>query len=131
MVNFIRLMQNEIIKIYRLKSTWVMYAILLILIIGFGFLAKTFGEMKTYEEDTWRETLEAENEALLEEMEEFEYIEEFNLYLMETNNYYLENDIRPPGYGAWQFVMENELMLSFVSLFTIIVVAGIISNEYR
>lgn len=85
----------------------------------------------TYEEDSWRETLEAENQSLLDESEEFPGIAEFNQSLIEQNNYYLENDIIPVSYGAWQFVMENEMLLSLVSLFTIIVAAGILANEFR
>lgn len=131
LANLVKLMQNEMIKIYRLKSTWAMYILLAIIIIGVGILAKTYGEYNTYEEDTWRQTLEADNAALLEESEEFPGLQSFNTSLIEANNYYLENDIMPASYGAWQFVMENQMLLSLVSLFTIIVAAGIIANEFR
>ncbi|WP_349774361.1 ABC transporter permease [Oceanobacillus luteolus] len=129
--NFINLIQNELIKIYRLKSTWAMYIIVGIIIVGLGIFIKSYGEYMTYEEDSWRETLEAENQSLLDESEEFPGIAEFNQSLIEQNNYYLENDIIPVSYGAWQFVMENEMLLSLVSLFTIIVAAGILANEFR
>ena len=129
--NFINLIQNELIKIYRLKSTWAMYIIVGIIIVGLGIFIKSYGEYITYEEDSWRETLEAENQSLLDESEEFPGIAEFNQSLIEQNNYYLENDIIPVSYGAWQFVMENEMLLSLVSLFTIIVAAGILANEFR
>lgn len=129
--NFMKLIQNEIIKIFRLKSTWAMYILLAVIIVGAGFIGKIYGDFSTYEEDTWRQTLEEENTALLEEAEEFPGIESFNMGLIESNNYYLENDIMPESYGAWQFVMENEMLLSLVSLFTIIVAAGIIANEFR
>ncbi|MCM3741310.1 ABC transporter permease [Oceanobacillus luteolus] len=131
MGNFINLIQNELIKIYRLKSTWAMYIIVGIIIVGLGIFIKSYGEYMTYEEDSWRETLEAENQSLLDESEEFPGIAEFNQSLIEQNNYYLENDIIPVSYGAWQFVMENEMLLSLVSLFTIIVAAGILANEFR
>lgn len=131
MTNFLNLVQNEVIKIYRLKSTWAMYVILALIIIGVALLAKTYGDYMTYEEDTWRETLEAENAEYMEDTAEFPDMESFNSTFIETNNYYLENDIMPESYGAWQFVMENAMLLSLVSLFTIIVAAGILANEFR
>lgn len=129
--NFIKLIQNEIIKTYRLKSTWSMYILLAVIIIGAAFIVKAYGDFTTYEEDTWRQTLEAENTALMEETAEYPEMESFNSEFIEANNYYLENDIMPDSYGAWQFVMENQMLLSLVSLFTIIVAAGIIANEFR
>src|SRR5690625_7731056 len=50
---------------------------------------------------------------------------------VEINNYYLEHDIQPSTYGAWQFVADNAGLLSIVSLLTIIVAAGIVANEFR
>lgn len=108
-----------------------MYILLAVIIVGVGILAKVYGDFMTYEEETWRETLETENAALMEESAEFPGMEPFNTSLIERNNYYLDNDTMPESYGAWQFVMENEMLLSLVSLFTIIVAAGIIANEFR
>lgn len=129
--NFIKLIQNELIKTFRLKSTWAMYILLAVIIVGAGLIVKIYGDFTTYEEDTWRQALEEENTALVEETEEYPGMESFNTDLIATNNYYLENDIMPVNYGAWQFVMENQMLLSLVSLFTIIVAAGIIANEFR
>ncbi|MHA6252811.1 ABC transporter permease [Oceanobacillus sp. CAU 1775] len=131
MNNFIKLIQNELIKIYRLKSTIAMYVLLTVIILGAAIIVKTYGEFTTYEEDTWRQTLEEENAVLIEENIEMPGFEAYNSEIIERNNYYLENDIKPVSYGAWQFVMENQMLLSLVSLFTIIVAAGIIANEFR
>ncbi len=56
------------IKIYRLKSTWTMYILLAVIIIGATFIVKAYGDNITYEEDTWRQTLEDENAELIEKM---------------------------------------------------------------
>jgi len=131
LANFIQLVQNELIKIYRLKSTWAMYIILAVIIVGLAFIVRAYGDFMMYEESTWRDTLESENAALQEESAAYPEIAQFNAPLIERNNFYLENDIMPESYGAWQFVMENEMLLSLVSLFTIIVAAGIIANEFK
>lgn len=141
MINFLKLVYNEQVKIFVRKSTWIMYIILAVLVIGSGVLEKTFGEdPKVYDETTWQAALEAENEKLLEEQADYEkrvaennedFIIPPDMDQYKKNNYYLENDIMPVKYGAWQFTFDNDVFLSFVSLFTIIIAAGIISNEYR
>lgn len=127
-----KLIYNEITKIYILKSTWMMYIILAAIILGIGIMVHSVGDMKEdYSQSTWRTELEAENESLTKEMEKEEIFQDINSVIIEQNNYYLENDIQPVGYGAWQFVMENELLVSIVSLLTIIIAAGIVANEFR
>jgi ABC-2 type transport system permease protein len=109
-----------------------MYIILAVIIIGAGIIVYTADDIKvSYDEDTWRTELQVENEQLTMEMEEEEFLESLNSPLIERNNYYLENDIQPTGYGAWNFVRENQILLSVVSLFSIIVAAGIMANEFR
>lgn len=132
MGNFLNLINNELIKTYIRKSTWAMYIILAGIIIGLAFLTNTFDDTSgKYTEDNWRQELQAENEQLTKEMEQDEFMEGMNTSLITENNYYLENDIQPSGYDAWQFVMENQLLLSVVSLLTIIIAAGIVANEFR
>ncbi|RIU89065.1 ABC transporter permease [Oceanobacillus picturae] len=135
MNNFFKLVYNELFKIYIRKSTWAMYIILAGIIIGVGFLSN-IDELssKQYSDDNWRETLEEENQELTKEMEEAGedgIFYDMNSNIIAENNYYLENDIQPDGYGAMQFVLENQLLLSLVSLLTIIIAAGIVANEFR
>lgn len=115
-----------------MKSTWIMYIVLAVIIVGTGILNNTVGDIQnSYESDSWRTQLEEENANLTQEMEDETYLETYNSMVIEQNNYYLENDIQPSGYGAWHFIMENKMLLSLVSLLTIIVAAGIIANEFR
>lgn len=114
-----------------------MYIILTIIIIGLGFMANYFDEnIKTsYEEDTWRQTLQEENEQIKKDMEQHmsnnEAVQNFTSSQIEKNNYHLENDIMPANYDAWQFVLQNNFLLALVTLFTIIVAAGIVANEFK
>lgn len=132
MGNFFNLINNELIKTYIRKSTWIMYIILAGIIIGLAVLTNTFNDTgDKYTGDNWREELQAENEQLTTEMEKDEFLEGLNTSLIAKNDYYLENDIQPSGYDTWQFVMENQLLLSVVSLLTIIIAAGVVANEFR
>src|SRR5699024_12254962 len=131
-----KLVYNELIKTYIRKSTWVMYIILAGIIIGGAVLTSTFDDTgEEYETEDWREVLQEENEALIKENkaagEEDAFIIDINTDIIEKNNYYLENDIQPTSFGAWQYVLDNKGLLSIVSLLTIIVAAGIVANEFR
>lgn len=133
---FLKLIYNEQFKLYISKSTWIMYIVLAALIIGGAVIVSVFDEdLSKPSGDNWREELQAENESLLKESEEAGEDEGFvvtiNNDIIAENNYYLENDIKPDGYGAWKYVHENQGLLSLVSLLTIIVAAGIVANEFR
>ncbi|HLS08753.1 ABC transporter permease [Lentibacillus sp.] len=132
MGNFFQLLINEQIKLYIRKSTWIMYIIIAVLVVGLAFLTNfAMDQMENYQDDNWRQTLQDENAEMKKEMEQDDMMQSFNSSQIEKNNFYLENDIQPRSYDAWQFVMENKFLLSLVSLFTIIVAAGIIANEFK
>jgi len=139
--NLIHLIFNEQIKIYIRKSTWVMYALILLLVLGIAFIEVAFEthEVKSFGDD-WKTVLKAENEKLLKEQEEFErkleegdyeYIFQPDMDQYEINSFYLAENIKPVKFGAWQFVHGLKIVLSIISLFTIIVAANIVSSEHR
>ncbi|RSL34187.1 ABC transporter permease [Salibacterium salarium] len=132
MANFFQLVKNEQYKIYVRKSTWAMYIIASLIIIGMALMF-SFSDItnEQYQNDEWKQTLQDENAEMTAEMENEEVFEGAYTSNIERNNYYLENDIQPASYDAWQLVMDNEFTLSLVSLFTIIVAAGIVANEFR
>ncbi|WP_335727040.1 MULTISPECIES: ABC transporter permease [Virgibacillus] len=131
----LKLIQNEQGKIFIRKSTWIMYIILAVLILGLALLTNSLDGLKSeYDGDNWREEMKQENEQLQKEMEDLEGMgnaEDYQASIIAKNNYYLENDIQPAPYTAWTFVDENISLLSIVSLFTIIIAAGIVANEFR
>ncbi|MFD1361978.1 ABC transporter permease [Lentibacillus salinarum] len=135
MRNFFQLLINEQIKLYIRKSTWIMYILIAALILGLALLAnfgvENSGTYQASQDDNWRQALQDENAEMQKEMEQDEMMQGIHTSQIEKNNYYLENDIQPAPYDAWQFVMENKFLLSFVSLLTIIVAAGIVANEFK
>lgn len=134
---FLKLVYNELFKTYIRKSTWVMYAILLLLVIAGAMIFNSFADFNTEYTDNWREELQKENERYEKEILEFQeesygdQIAQYNIEMIEKNNYHLENDIQPLNYGAWQYTLENAGLVTVISLLTIIIGAGIVSNEYR
>ncbi|MDL4841100.1 ABC transporter permease [Aquibacillus rhizosphaerae] len=137
MSNFIQLVKNEQIKLYVRKATWVMFAILALIAILGAVIVRFIddGSLQEYGDD-WREELQEENQQITQQMEEansdeMEFSEAMNPATLERNNYHLENDIKPQGYDAWKYLYENTFLASVISLFTIIVAAGIIANEFK
>ncbi|MFD2638631.1 ABC transporter permease [Piscibacillus salipiscarius] len=131
MGKFFGLLRNELIKTYIRKSTWVMYGVILALIIGSGVLTTIFDDVITTSySDNWQEELTQENEELKQEAEEVGFEGMYSSQIAK-NNYYLENDIRPTGFKAWQFTLDNAMLASLISLFTIIIGAGIVSSEFK
>ncbi|MFD1851780.1 ABC transporter permease [Oceanobacillus bengalensis] len=131
MGNLINLIYNELFKIYIRKSTWAMYIILAGLIIGGAVLTNSFDNTnERYAGDNWREVLEEENAAIEEEMGAVAGDGSYVNWEYEKNDFYLENDIQP-SYTTWDYSFENTGLLSIVSLFTIIIGAGIVANEFR
>ncbi|AQU80711.1 MULTISPECIES: ABC transporter permease [Planococcus] len=133
MSNFMNLIWNEQIKLYAQKSTWIMFIVLALIVIGGGLITKFMGPETDFKEygDNWQEEVQAENTQLATEMEEDEFLQFSNPVIIEENNYYLENNIKPQPYDGWEYVLENSFLSSVISLFTIIVAAGIISNEFK
>mgnify|MGYP001946576692 CR=1 FL=1 len=139
--NIWKLIYNELFKLYIRKSTWVMYIVLAVLVIGNGMLTKAFDETdQTYDKDSWRDVLHAENETILKEYADYErkmlenqdgFFIPPDITAVERNQYYLDHDIMPESYGAWKFVYDNLMMLSLVSLFTIIIASGILAREFN
>ncbi len=130
MLNFFSLIKNEQIKLYTRMGTWSMYIILFAIMLAASLIVVFFAEVdeQTYGDD-WQAQLTAENEDYRESQEEMEYAG-FDSQIA-LNEYYLENDIKPQPYDAWQFTLENAGLAMLISLFTIIIAAGIISNEFR
>lgn len=127
------LIWNEQIKLYAQKSTWVMFIVILAIAIGGGLLTKFMGTESDFKEygNNWQAELQEENAQLLADMEAEEFKQFSNPPIIEENNYYLENNIKPKPYDGWEYVLENSFLSSLISLFTIVVAAGIISNEFK
>ncbi|GAA3722071.1 ABC transporter permease [Salinicoccus jeotgali] len=131
------LIRNELSKIYIMKSTWIMYAFLLAAVV-FSLVMNTVTDSvdtETSYSDDWKTELEEENETLMQEIEdekeEDPFIEQRNMQQIEENTYRIDNDVRPSGYHAGNFVLDNLFGSSLINLFTIIVAGGIVANEFR
>ncbi|MDQ0229893.1 ABC transporter permease [Metabacillus malikii] len=123
----INLIKNEHMKLYAKKSTWIMLVILVVVIIGTGIIQKTLFDEDIKYGDDWKEQLQEETTQLQKEAEEDGFYNE----QIDLNQYYLDHNIKPVSYDGWQFILSYRNLTALLSLFTIIVAAGIVSTEFN
>ncbi|CAM4415164.1 hypothetical protein BAMA_10415 [Bacillus manliponensis] len=134
MSNLINLILNEKMKIYAKRSNQFMIAfIVLSVIIGAIFIKFNSPEITETSEDNWKTELAALNKDMeieLQKNPDSSMKESFEEHLT-INKYRIENDINPKPNNVWTFVNKLMGIISLISLFTIIVAGGIVSNEFN
>ncbi|WP_337958007.1 ABC transporter permease [Guptibacillus sedimenti] len=128
----LHLIQNENMKIYRRVGTWVMVG----LVVAAVLVAAIFTNMNASDETTnWR----TDSENAIQQAEEtlnnsegmpkaFKDSQERSIAI---NEYRLENDIPPlESDSIWSFMDSSTGVVSLISIFTIIIGAGVIASEY-
>ncbi|MCA0991749.1 ABC transporter permease [Alkalihalobacillus hwajinpoensis] len=132
MSSMLHLIQNENMKIYRRVGTWVMVG----LVVAAVLVAAIFTNMNASDETTnWR----TDSENAIQQAEEtlnnsegmpkaFKDSQERSIAI---NEYRLENDIPPlESDSIWSFMDSSTGVVSLISIFTIIIGAGVIASEY-
>ncbi|MYL61838.1 ABC transporter permease subunit [Bacillus hwajinpoensis] len=132
MSSMLHLIQNENMKIYRRVGTWVMIG----LVVAAVLVAAIFTNMNASDEKgNWR----ANSENAIQQAEEtlnnsegmpkaFKDSQERSIAI---NEYRLENDIPPlESDSIWSFMDSSTGVVSLISIFTIIIGAGVIASEY-
>ncbi|WP_019242570.1 MULTISPECIES: ABC transporter permease [Bacillus] len=130
-----RLITNEMMKLFKRPSTFIMIGLLAIVIIGIGGLMKYF-EVSTdapANESSWQQDLKAENTQMIESMKSTTMDSEKEFYQKEIaiNEYRLQHEIAPDTYSnVWSFMNSMTQIINFIAIITIVVAAGIVANEF-
>ncbi|MCY7767169.1 MULTISPECIES: ABC transporter permease [Bacillus] len=126
----LNLIYNEWIKIFSRAGTWVMIGLLGLTMVGYAFLANHFsaGESNPH----WKQELQAENATLKKEMKENPSLKDGYEETITLNNYRIEHNIpNDTGYTVWSYVTDSAGFTILTGLFTIIIAAGIVANEFN
>lgn len=134
----LRLIQNELMKIFKRPGTYVMIGLLVIMVsvIG-GFIKYQEAGGTVPDNSDWKKGLQMENESLKKQIEELKgQVPEgqINYYKQEiaVNEYRIEHDLSPNGdYSIWEFVTDALPIIDFAGMFTIIIAAGIVASEFN
>ena len=137
MGKMLNLIQNENMKIYRQLSTYIMLGLLIVIVIAAGFITKSSTQPAATNTD-WKTQLtqtNAETQKTLTQIQTQPGVPEQSITVLEngikTNNYRIEHNL-PPNQGkiVWDFVTQLAGAVSLVSLFSIIIAAGIVAGEF-
>ncbi|WP_370695807.1 ABC transporter permease (plasmid) [Priestia megaterium] len=128
------LIQNELIKIFRRPSTFVMIGIIILMVVGAGLLTNS-NVNKTIYKENWKSQLQNENKDIankLAKLPDDSTVAQNYKENLALNTYRIDNDIKPnSSINTWTFVKETKPILSFVGLFTIVIAASIVSLEFN
>ena len=123
----LRLIQNEIGKIFAKKSGWIFPLILIVILVAAGYI---YEKLTTETEEDWKVVLQNEIKELEEGLEQFPespYIQKE----IEYKKYYLEQNMNPDGMNNWKFLNANVGGLLFVvTLFAVIIGSRIVAAEF-
>ena len=135
MLNLLNLIKNENMKIYRKTSNQVMIGILIALIIGLGLFFKFQGD-DTYKGVAWQTALKAENANHQKQLESKDrqlpkYMKDYYEKEIALNNYRVEKNFPPiESDSIWGFMMDSASFVQIITLFTIVVGAGMVASEF-
>ncbi|TQR18972.1 ABC transporter permease [Psychrobacillus vulpis] len=130
MLNLIR---NEWLKLWSKKATWVMLVITALLMIGLGGIFKWI-QSQTDQVDDWKQSSQAQITSLEEQLaipnlsdDELKSFEDALL----IEKYRLDHNIAPISSESVKgFINEIPGILSIITLFTVVVAAGIVASEF-
>ncbi|GKU83749.1 ABC transporter permease [Niallia sp. NCCP-28] len=124
------LVQNELIKIFEKKVSWIFAIILIVSLVAGALIYQKTGEKQ--KEDTWQESVQLEIKELQQQQNNAANEEEKG-YIGEEiaqKQWYLDEKVNP-FHTNWSFMSELVIsMKSLVTLFIVIVCAGSISSEF-
>ena len=126
-MQLLKLIQNEWMKLWAQKSSWIIVILLALIVIFPAIIESQF----SIDDDglTWQEREQQNiqmNEGFYEENEDSYYQNQILI-----SQYRLDNNIPPEyGYTTLSYVDFGVSLMIVVTLFTIIIAAGIVSSEF-
>ncbi|MDN4073967.1 ABC transporter permease [Fictibacillus terranigra] len=129
MSNFIGLIRNENMKIYRRIANLIMLALLIGFIGLNGIITKT--EKSAPVKDNWKQELKAENASMEKTMKKEPMMKEHYERLIAINEYRISQGIKPQeNKNQWKFVSDSPDAIQFILIFTIIIAGGMVASEF-
>ncbi len=126
----IGLIQNEMIKIFEKRASWIYIAILMVAMVIGGFI---YQRINGEADDNWRENLEAQNAQYKQEIEQTP-ADQDPTWLedqINQNERFLEKNINPTAKNNWHFMNDVVIgVTTLVTLFSVIVASAVVAAEF-
>nr|WP_186672749.1 ABC transporter permease [Sporosarcina sp. BP05] len=130
----LRLIQNEWMKLWSKKGTWVMTGLLVLAILGMFGLTKWVNTMNNSEEQDWKMSVQNELTYVKEDLNNPELVKSEKERIEgkeKVLEYRLANSIEPLSEtGREKMIMGSSGIGSIAVLLTVIVAAGIVASEF-
>ncbi|UJF27342.1 ABC transporter permease [Planococcus sp. 107-1] len=131
----LKLIQNEWMKLWSKKTSWIMAALLVVILFAsMGITKWVNSSMMVNEEETWQEVAanqQANAEAMLMDPNLSGQQKDYYEGQAAIAEYRLANEVPAFEYTSMQQqVIDAHAMLSLVTLFTVIIAAGIVASEF-
>ncbi|SFC94317.1 ABC-2 type transport system permease protein [Bacillus sp. OV322] len=123
---------NEWVKIFKRKATIIMLGLLVLLVLGGAITLNIFNKDDAKPNSNWKTELKAENKQLEEDMKSVpgDSAKNYMKKSIAENDYRIEHNLPEDHYTVWSFMDDMQGVISLVALFTIIIAAGIVANEF-
>ncbi|HYK71624.1 MAG TPA: ABC transporter permease [Pseudoneobacillus sp.] len=128
----ISLIQNENMKIFRRVGTWIMIALLMVIVIAGGVIEKVTSDDQQSNVN-WKASLQQQNQQMEQSLKEGQIPKIMVKTIKKDiaiNQYRIEHDLDPFGHGAWENVIDDAAIVGVVTLFTIIIAGGSVASEF-
>ncbi|MFC7321493.1 ABC transporter permease [Halobacillus campisalis] len=127
-----KMLQNEHLKIYRRIGTWIMIGLMILTLLVFALVSKFI--LNEEDSASWERQAQAEITQIEERLNsgaplkvEQDYLEQ-ELAVLE---YRLAEDVPPlQSDSLWGFMADTTNLIGIASLFTIVIAASIVANEF-
>lgn len=130
----LKLIQNEWMKLWSKKATWIMTALLVVAILGMLGLTKWIDTMSNYDEPDWKTSVQGELTITKEQLGTTTLVDSERERLEDKEKvleYRLANSIEPlTGNSRESMIMNSGGIGSIAVLLTVIVAAGIVASEF-
>lgn len=131
----LKLTQNEWMKLWSRKSSWIMIILLAIILLASAAITKWVDNaMDINNTESWEQAEASEmayNLSMLEDSSMSDAQREYYEGEVAISEHRLENDLPPYEYDSMQqSVIDSHIMMSVVTLFTVIIAGGIVAAEF-
>jgi len=128
------LIQNEWMKIIRRPGTLVMVGLLLLMVILTGSVIKYQQNQTTVQKQiNWKTALQQQVDQSKQQLEKASMVTVPSIKRsIALNEYRIKHDLNPnQKYSMWDFVSDGSGLIQLAGLFTIIIAAGIVAQEFN
>ncbi|SEM72505.1 ABC transporter permease [Paenibacillus sp. OV219] len=128
----VNLILNENMKIYRRTRTWVMIAVMIVIVLFGSFIDWHYDDKETGQA-TWQQQLTERNQQNAKLLTDEKLDQDDKERIQENidmNQYQLDHNIHPEGSTMWSGINGSAQLVLLITLFTVIIAGDSLAGEF-